>query len=133
MDATTLKNYITRYGWSYEQYDQVVVAGLETAAGNLLIAFQLSPPWLRLSVPMLAPGNGRSADFYTQLLQLNERTRMARFGLSESGDVMACIDLYTQPELPFSQFELALDVLAYVADNALPYLQEASGEEEMER
>lgn len=133
MDDRTLGNYITRYGWTFERIDDVLVAGLETASGPMLIAFQLAPPWLRLSAPVLAPGKYRSVEYYTKLLELNERSRMARFALSEAGDVMLCIDLHTQPPPDLAQFSLALDVLVYFAENAMPYLQgEAMDKEEKE-
>lgn len=130
MVATTLENYITRYGWTYEQYDEVIVAGVQSTWGDYFIAFQLAPPWLRLSVPALAPGIGRSLEYYTKLLELNEHSRLARFALSNEGDVMLCIDLYTTPPPTFEQFSLSLDVLVYYAENALPHLQTESGDEE---
>jgi hypothetical protein len=122
VDLSLLENYITRYGWTYERYEEVVVAGVETDAGNFAVAFQLGPPWLRLSVPAIAPGQDRSLEFYTLLLHLNDRSRMARFTLDEADNVVLCIDLYLQPSLEFAQFEFALDVLAYIAETALPHL-----------
>lgn len=128
MDVSTLENYITRYGWAYERYDGVVVAVVRAAAGEFPVAFQLAPPWLRLSAPALAPGANRSNEYYANLLRLNERARLARFALDEGGDVTLCVDLYTTPPPTFEQFSLALDVLVYYADAALPHLQ-ADGEE----
>lgn len=122
MDSSTLENYISRYGWTYERYDEVVVSGLETVNGNCLIAFQLSPPWLRLSVPVYAPGKDGPAEFYADLLRLNHGSRMARFALDDDGHVTICIDLHTDPELNYAQFELALDVLGYIAESSMPYV-----------
>lgn len=123
MDALTLENYITRYGWSYERYDELLVAGVRGDNGEFPVVFHLALPWLCLSVPALAPGDGRPAEYYRRLLELNERSRLARFALGETGDVMLCVDLYTDPPPSYDQFSLALDVLAYYADTALPYLQ----------
>ncbi len=123
MDATLLENYITRYGWTFERYDEALVAGVSTDAGDILVAFQLAPPWLRLSAPALAAGSGRETEYYTKLLELNERSRLVRFALGEAGAVMLCTDLYTDPAPTFDQFALALDVLVYYAGVALPHLQ----------
>ncbi|MCZ2156794.1 MAG: YbjN domain-containing protein, partial [Bryobacterales bacterium] len=90
MDATLLENYITRYGWTFERYDEALVAGVSTDAGDILVAFQLAPPWLRLSAPALAAGSGRETECYTKLLELNERSRLVRFALGEAGAVMLC-------------------------------------------
>jgi hypothetical protein len=130
LDATTLENYITRYGWVYSRYDDVVAAGVQSAAGDFLVTFQLALPWLRLSAPALAPGKDRPTEYYAKLLELNDRSRLARFALGESGDVMLCVDLYTDPPPTFEQFSLALDVLVYYAETALPHLQAGSGDEE---
>jgi hypothetical protein len=130
MDHSALENYITRYGWNFERYDEVIVAGLETDTGNLLVAFQLSAPWLRLSVPAYAPGREQTGEFYANLLRLNDRSRLVRFALGEDGHVALCVDLFTQPALEYAQFELALDVLSYVAGTALPYLFGESNESE---
>lgn len=130
MDSTTLENYITRYGWTFERYDDVIAAGVGSAAGDFLVTFQLAPPWLRLSAPTLAPGVDRQIEYYTKLLELNDHTRLVRFALGESGDVMLCVDLYAAPPPTFDQFSLALDVLVYFAENALPHLQADTGDEE---
>lgn len=130
MDSTTLENFITRYGWAFEKYDDVIAAGVGSDAGDFMVAFQVSPPWLRLSVPALAPGVDRNIKYYTRLLELNDRTRLARFALRETGDVMLCVDLYTTPPPTFDQFSLALDVLVYFAESALPHLQADLGDEE---
>ena len=122
MDSATLEHYLTRYGWTFERYDETVVAVVDTAAGDLLIAFQLSPPWLRLSAPAYVPGRDRPAAFYAQLLRLNDRARLVRFALDETDQVFPCVDLYLEPPLTFEQFALALDVLTYVAETALPHL-----------
>ncbi len=122
MDSATLELYLTRYGWTFERYDETLVAGVGTAAGDLLIAFQLSPPWLRLSAPAYAPGHDRPAAFYAELLRLNDRARLVRFALDENDQVFPCVDLYLQPPPTYEQFALALDVLTYVAETALPHL-----------
>lgn len=130
MDASTLENYITRYGWTYERYEEVLTAGVQSTDGDFLVAFQLAPPWLRLSAPTLASGRARPAEYYAQLLELNDRSRLARFALSEAGDVELCVDLYIQSPPTFEQFALALDVLVYYAETALPHLQDAAGGDE---
>lgn len=132
MDAGTLENYISRYGWTFEKFNEAIITGVQTSAGNILITFQLASPWLRLSAPILAPGKDRSNIFYTMLLELNDRSRMARFALRDTGDVMLCVDLYTDPPPTFEQFGLALDVLVYYAENALPHLQADTGDGEEE-
>lgn len=130
MDAMTLENYITRYGWIYKRYDEALVAAVGSDAGDFPVAFQLSPPWLRLSAPILAPGRDRTIEYYTKLLELNERARLVRFAISETGSIMLCVDLYTNPPPTFEQFQLALDVLTYYAETSLPHLQMDTDDEE---
>lgn len=134
MDSATLELYLTRYGWTFERYDEALVSGVSTAAGNILIAFQLGAPWLRLSAPAYAPGHDRPASFYAQLLRLNDRARLVRFALDENDQVFPCVDLYVEPAPSFEQFALALDILTYVAETSLPHLigdEYASTREEM--
>jgi hypothetical protein len=131
VDDLTLENYITRYGWVYKRYDEALVAAVRSDAGDFPVAFQLTPPWLRLSAPILAPGRDRSIEYYTNLLELNERARLVRFAISEAGSVMLCLDLYSDPPPTFEQFRLALDVLTYYAETSLPHLQMETSDDEV--
>lgn len=120
MEALTLEHYLTRYGWTYEKHGDVIVSGMETAVAQFLVTFQFSPPWLRISLPIYAPGQARSAVFYARLLQLNDTTRLARFTLTEQGHVALSADIYCEPTLAYALFELNLDIITYIAETAFP-------------
>lgn len=120
MDVATVEQYLTRYGWTYDKHEDLLVAGMETDSTQLLVIFQFSAPWLRISLPVYAPGKNESAAFYSRLLQLNDSTRLARFSLSEHGHVALSTDIYCETELDYALFELNLDVITYIAETAYP-------------
>lgn len=120
MEMDTVANYITRYGWIFERHeDDVLIAGLETGGDPLLVAFQYSPPWLRISIPAYAASEGRSENYLRKLLRLNHETRLVRFAIDDSGQVTLCCDIYCNPDLGYQQFEISLDALTYVGIEAL--------------
>lgn len=131
MGMDTVASYLTRYGWVFERHDEVLVAGLETDGDPLLVAFQYSPPWLRISMPAYAAGESRSESYLRKLLRLNHETRLVRFTLDESGQVTLCCDIYCNPELEYQQFEISLDALTYVGIEALSRATSEAGDEDL--
>lgn len=122
METSTLENYLTRYGWTFEKHGAAIVAGMETSDAQFLVLFQLNSPWLRINFPIFAPGQEKSAAFYARLLQLNDSIRLARFALTDQGDVTLNLDIYCEPVLEYTLFEVSLDVITYIAEKAFPHV-----------
>jgi len=120
----TIKTYLTQYGWQYKCHDDIIVTGFEAENGLFVVVIQYITPWLRISVPAYTPPlpTTFTSMLLYKLLELNTSGRMARFGIDERQSVTVCIDLFTEPELPYTQLETALDVISYVAETAHPHI-----------
>jgi hypothetical protein len=133
MDIEAVAGFLEQYEWSFERVDETILtAPFESADLPFLMVFQLIPPWLRLSVPAYVPlpHDESPSDLLLRALRLNQQTRLVRLAIDERGDLVLCIDLYTERGLTFSEFETALETLYYTAGALYPLLTSPPSEDE---
>ncbi len=127
MDNSLIQTFLTRYGWSYEKTESGSLATSFVSANadiGFLIVITVDPPWLRFTIPvyMALPLMDNRAVVAERLLKLNARTRLVRFALHETDQIILCSDLPCMPELAYEQFEVALDTLCYIAETSYPFV-----------
>jgi hypothetical protein len=128
MDIATVETYLKQYGWEFEQTeDDVIITDFAAGEAHFLVAIQLAAPWLRLCIPayLPTPADDRWPEVAKLLFRLNHQSRMVRFAADDHDQLTLCADLYTEGDLDYAQFEIALDALTYVAETAHPHLLEA--------
>jgi len=135
ISITYLENYLNTYGWSFEkQEDNIILTGFLSESSNekFLLVIQLSPPWLRFSIPFYLPLSNSSDwnDLAKQLLKINYLSRQVYFGISEEEGIVLSTDIFVEYGLTYEIFETAVDSLTYVAESSfLPlinFMNEAS-------
>jgi len=122
MERLMIESYITQYGWTYqlpENAPDTVITGLELSNGTpILLVFQLQSSWLRISAPAFSPmpEGDDWATFAETLLMLAGQSRLVKFAIDGARNLFLCVDIFTEPSLPYDQFALALDVLAHYTE-----------------
>jgi hypothetical protein len=122
VDTTTIASLLTEYGWSCTaESDSVVTSRFLFDETELLVVVQWATPWLRLSIPHLFANlePNKDAQFWHVISRLNFEARFVRFALSQQEQLGIYADLYADDgNLPFKQFEVALDAICYFAETA---------------
>lgn len=116
MQKETIGDYLHKYGWQYETADTgEIFAGFGDEESQFLAVFQLSDPWLRISVPALMPIPKQQSreEFLIELLKLNYASHLARFALDDQDHVIMCLEMYAPGELDYAQFEVNLDAITH--------------------
>jgi hypothetical protein len=122
-----LIDHLTTYGWtpSASEENTLLVTFLsDDEAAAFPITIQVEDAWVRMTIPVFLPE--APAETWPEVAQLafqiSNENRMARFVMLGNGQLAVCNELYAPNDLPYEQFEVALDTLTYLAEHAQPRL-----------
>jgi hypothetical protein len=119
----TLQDYLRKYGWQYQRQENDTLLAefiCDSSDEVFLIVFQLSPPWLRICIPVYLPilRERVSLELSQKLLELNYASRQIFFAISEAGDISLCADIYIAHDVNYEVFEISIDSITYVAEES---------------
>ena len=120
---TELENYLNQYGWSFErQGENALITGFisESSEEKFLLIIELLPPWLRFRIPFYLPTPIQSNWDYIakELLKLNYNSRQVYFGISDDEGIVLIIDVFMELDFSYDTFEVAVDLITYVAETS---------------
>lgn len=123
ISSTDLEVYLNRYGWSFQkESEDIFITGFvsESSEENFLLSIQLLPPWLRFSIPFYLPPPTEEnwGNLARLLLQLNYNSRQVYFGISDDEGISLITDVYVESGLDYEAFEMAIDLITYVAESS---------------
>lgn len=130
LDPNTIQSVLEGGGWPCERISE------DTWRSHFRGRFTSFPFFVRVDpagyvcfaiVPFLRSpeGEGKSAALYERLLTLNQSLLMAKFSIDDDLDVVLSVE-YPCQDLDRSEFDDALDVLSYYADEHYRELQALS-------
>lgn len=135
--STELESYLNQYGWSFEKQDEnILVTGFisENSEEKFLLIIELLSPWLRFRIPFYLPTpiQPNWDHIAKELLKVNYNSRQVYFGISDDEGIVLITDVFIGLNLSYEAFEVAIDLITYVAETSFLPLMNLLDSENMQ-
>lgn len=97
MDLTTITQWLTSIGWTFEHVDETTLRLFRREGDAPRFYLRLSAHWILLAyVHVIDPGEPGPKDLSRRLLAVNRDLRLAKFGYDDDGEVTLTAELPTE-------------------------------------
>jgi hypothetical protein len=122
-----LVNHLNTFGWQPDRVEDGILLFTfltEDEEVAFPVTMQIEDNWVRMTVPVFLPQVPEATwpEVARLALLFSNQTRLARYVLLDNGSLAVCTDVYAEDELPYEQFEVALDTLCFLAESTQPRL-----------